>query len=317
MRILTFDELPTSMDSDRAALQLAAFGAVSFRRDADIWRQRSRMSDYAAVFAVERGRVLGQVWVLRLPYDFPDGPGRISGIASVTTRPDRARSGIARALLEDVHRREREAGLRYVSLWTNPSWGAHRLYEKLGYRDLYSPPWAASVASRRTRCPAHVRPGRRSDLDTLDRLHDRHGTGRLGFARRAPGFLRALSETHRVVPESNLLVADDGRETVGYAHYDRQPNRVICGELVATDTPTARALVRAVEWVAQGTPFAFQHSTVTDAPALFPPSRFATLPRSWWVWMGAELGPSGSRRAIGRPFASEDPRFLCFSGDRF
>ena len=143
MRILTYDELAPEMDPDRALIHLSAFGGVYPSRAVGLRRRRLKiLPDYVGVFAVEAGRILGQVFVDRLPYAFRDGPGTISGIAAVGTRPDKGRAGIARLLLTEVHRREREAGIDFAALWTNRSWGAHSLYERLGYRDVYSSPWA-------------------------------------------------------------------------------------------------------------------------------------------------------------------------------
>ena len=133
MRVLPYDELSPPMHRDRALLHLSAFGGVFLSREIALMRRKlPTFSDYVGLFAVEGARVLGQLYVLRLPYEFSDGPGTISGIAGVATRPDVGRTGIARRLLTEAHRRERRAGQRYCSLWTNRSWGAHALYESLG-----------------------------------------------------------------------------------------------------------------------------------------------------------------------------------------
>ncbi len=154
MKLVGFDELPDSYDSDRALVQLAAFGGFLNRRRIDLWRRRTSVfADYFGIFAVDAGTVVGQTFVLRIPYTFPHGTESISGIAGVATRLDHARTGVARRILEEVHRREREAGIGYSTLWTNRSWGAHRLYEKLGYRDVYAPPGAVRVPPARSPRP--------------------------------------------------------------------------------------------------------------------------------------------------------------------
>ena len=173
MKLLTFDELSDRQHTDRSLVQAAAFGGAFDRRRVEIWRRRTKvLADYVGIFAVDRGTVVGHAFVERIPYAFPGGTETITGIASVATRSDRARAGVARLVLEEIHRREREAGIRHAALWTNQSWGAHRLYEKLGYRDIHVPVLAVRASPGPARRPgrtrgapgAHLRPERdRSD----------------------------------------------------------------------------------------------------------------------------------------------------------
>jgi predicted N-acetyltransferase YhbS len=320
MRILAFDELDHSMDLDRTLIHLAAFGGVFPTRAVDILRRLKSLADYVGVFAVEKGRVLGQVFVLRIPYAFRDGPGMVSGIAAVGTRPDRGRVGIARSLLAEVHRREREAGLECVSLWTNRSWGAHGLYEKLGYRDVYSSPWVVSaprVAGRRSVRRHGLRPARLSDLTAIDRLHDLLAEDRLGFYRRPKGFSRAKVRLAVLDPAKNLVVAWRGGEIVGYAHLGQNPHHVICGELVAESTAARRSLISEVERSSKEVPIAFQHTLVTDTPGIFQGPGYSTTPEGWYVMMGGALGRDWTQRQAVDQFATKDPKFICLAGDRF
>lgn len=321
MRVLTYDELTASMDLDRALIHLSAFGGVFSSRAVSLVRSRLKaLADYVGVFAVENGRVLGQIFVQRIPYAFRDGPGRISGIAVVGTRPDRGRHGIARRLLTEVHQREREAGLEFAALWTNRSWGAHTLYERLGYRDVYSSPWVvhgpAGPRRRRARAPG-VRPGRRTDLEEIDRLHDRECERRLGFYRRPRGFSATDVLLGSIDPGKNLIVARQGPKLVGYAHIDPSSSRVLCGELVGESSAVRRLLVSEVIRSAGKRHFVFQHTLLGDAPALFRGHGYLSVPTSWYVLMGADLRHDWTRsEAVGR-FATDDPRFVCLAGDRF
>ncbi len=321
MRILSLDELPAATEASRALLQMAAFGSFYTPSDLDAWRRRTRrLVEYGGVFAVERERVLGEVYVLRIPYAFPDGSESIAGLATVTTLPDRRRSGIAAALLRDVHRRERAAGIRYVTLWTNPSWGAHALYDKLGYRDIYSSRWAVRIGGSRPvrgRPDPRIRPGRASDLSEIERLHDRALQGRLGFVQRPPGTLLSKHGTGRLDPARQLLVYRDGGRIAGYAQYDRTPQRTICGELIARDGAVRRALVNRLVRMSTGMPCAFQHSVVPGAPEIFESGSYARSPRSWWALMAASLEREWTTEEAVAAFATDDPRFVCFSGDRF
>jgi GNAT superfamily N-acetyltransferase len=321
MRFLSFDELSSSMEPERLLIHLASLGGAADRRAIDVWRRRSTIfADYVGVFAVERGHVLGQTFVKRLPYAFPDGSETIGGVASVGTRPDLARHGVARGILEEVHRREREAGIRFVTLWTNRSWGAHRLYESLGYRDIHPVPWAvrpprASPASGR---PSRaVRTGRASDLPELDRLHDRLLRGRLGFSARPPRTLETLATTGDLDPAARLLVATSGRSLVGYASVQVARNRALCDELVGSSVGVRRALVTEVERRSNETTVAFCHSAVHDLAPILSAHGYSRLREGWYAYLAAEVGRAWSVREAVARFATHDPRFVCMAADRF
>lgn len=321
MRFVTYDELTSSLDRDRALIQLSAFGGIFPSEVLNFLRSRLKnFADYVGVFAVEGRRVLGQVYVQRIPYDFSDGAGTVTGISAVGTRPDVARSGVARALLTEVHRRERDAGQEYAALWTNRSWGAHGLYEKLGYRDIYSSPWVVHspllVARKRLRAQG-IRPGHVADLDDLDEFHDRQAEGRLGFSRRPEGFSEARVRARSVDPAKNLIVARRKGKLLGYAHLDRGPWRILCGELMAASREVREALVHEVARAARGHYFVFQHTLVTDTPEIFRGPGYGSCPTGWYGLMGMRLGREWGRGEAVRRFATEDPRFICLAGDRF
>lgn len=95
MRFLTYDELTPSMEVDRTLIHLASFGGAWSRRSIEIWRRRSRMlADYVGVFAVERGRLLGQTLYSASRTPFPRGSR--PSLASRPSEPDR--TGAERAL---------------------------------------------------------------------------------------------------------------------------------------------------------------------------------------------------------------------------
>lgn len=318
MRILSFDELSAAQDRSRALVNMAAFGNVYDRHHVETYRRRLRcFSDYVGVFAVDGDEVLGQVFVLRLPYQFSDGPGQISAVATVGTRPDASRTGIAETLLHEVHRREREAGLRYAALWTNRSWGAHHLYEKLGYRDVYSPPWVVRLPPSRRPPKPPVRFATPADLHGIQRLHRQLAGERLGHRERPLGWLQVDAQLGHVDPSTDLLVRFQGNELLGYAHLDRNGRRIICGELVATSAKVKRELVAGVAWVAQSLPWAFQHTLVTDEPSMLR-GRAAVYGRiGWYAMMGCDLSRAWTVRQAEDEFGTRDSRFICLAGDRF
>ena len=321
MRILTFDELTPSMHLDRALIHASAFGGGFPERAVDIYRRRASIfSDYVGVFAVENEHVVGQIFSLRLPYAFRDGPGTLTGIAAVSTRADLAHRGVAKRLLLEIHQREREDGIDYAGLWTNRSWIAHEFYEKLGYRDVYSPPWAIHAPVRGPAGATRgvtIQGGRMGDLDELEELGEDHARDRLGFYRRPKGSARAAALAGDVDPTKAFLVARKGRAVMGYAHVDANPFRVICGEMVGRTPGSERALRDAVSRKKPGVPFIFQHSVVADRPDVFRPPEYALLRGGWYGFMGMALKERWTQKRAVAQFATADPRFVCFAGDRF
>jgi GNAT superfamily N-acetyltransferase len=320
MKLLTFDELPESADAGRAMVHMAAFGGFLPRKTVATWRRRSSfVPDYVGIFAVERGQVLGQVFVQRFAYTFPHGTETVSGPAGVATRRDFARAGIARRMLEEVHRREREEGIAYSTLWTNRSWGAHRLYDELGYRDIYEPPFAVHVGPRPRPSPSkiRVRGGRRADIEALESLHERFAAGRWGFAHRERGRLTLAADTHEVRLKEQFLVAVERGVPVGYAQVDVTPFRTVCGELVARPPRVRARLAEAVEARAGAGAVAFRDSVVDTLRPRLRRRGYVEAPAGWFGLMGMPFGRTARRATVVRAFGAGSSKFLCFTGDRF
>src|SRR5208282_316560 len=271
------------------------------------------------IFAVDAGTVVGQTFVLRIPYTFPHGTETVSGIAGVATRLDHARTGVARRILEEVHRREREAGIGFSTLWTNRSWGAHRLYEKLGYRDVYAPPWAVRVPPARSSSPPgrNVRPGRRSDLEAIEELHRRYTEGRWGFTQRPPNFARVAVAAGDLRPREEILVAHTDGRLSGYAVIDMNQYRTICGELVATSEPVRARLATSIEARARKKPVSFRDGIVGDMNTWLCRRGYSIATAGWFGLMAMAYGRERSRAQLEREFGTRDPRFVCHDGDHF
>lgn len=320
MKLLGYDELPVAYDPGRALVSLAAFGEFRHRRTIDLWRRRtSQLADYVGVFAVDHGAVVGQAFVERIAYTFPHGTETVSGVAGVSTRLDHARAGIARRILEEVHRREREAGIDYATLWTNRSWGAHRLYEELGYRDVYVPRLAVRILPSRRRRPhrTRVRPGRTSDLLEVERLHARYGEGRWGFAQRPDGFARVAAAGGELRPREEILVALDRGRPSGYAMFSADRNRTICGELVTRSASDRTRLTASLEARAQTGLVAFRDGAVDAMGPGLRRRGYVVASVGWFGLMATAFGRKRGRAELVREFGTRDPRFLCFTGDRF
>ncbi|MCI4340540.1 MAG: GNAT family N-acetyltransferase [Thermoplasmata archaeon] len=319
MVVREFDDLPAGSEAARAALTLTAFQAFPDRTMIEEYRRRGGpLADYVGLFAVDGRRLLGQALVYRFRYRGA-GPARMSeGVALVATRPDAARRGVARQILQEFHRRARERGVTDVFLWTNPSWGAHRLYEELGYVDIYSPPYALRSVPRRPR-PSRgfaVGPARPAELPRLEGLFRKSVRSARGFVARPARFLRTEVGLGRF-DVSTILVARTEDRPVGYAIFRRHRSTVTCGELVAPDAPVRAALIDAVTERAAGAVCGFCLSSVAASDRILTQRGFDTRVPEWLTLMGSRLGERMSpEEAIAR-FATRDPSFSCMVGDGF
>ena len=320
LRILTYDELPRERMAEQAGVQIAAFGGFWTPSVVRAYRRSgSRLSEYVGVYAVDDGVLVGQILVFRVPYRFPDGStAPVAGLAAVTTRPDAMRRGVARALLDDVHRRERVAGITDALLWTNRSWVAYRLYETAGYRTLYSPGWALRVCRGRQALPPgwSLTPGNRTVLDEVESLHTQRSGDRIGFAARSPGTLRADARAGDVQPSNLLVLRHDGR-LEGYAYAARETGILRCGELVTASPAADSMLLQGLESRAAGGLLAVGYTGQTDRREELSRRGYIVAPGSWWVLMGALLDPHLDPARAPIRFGADDPRFVCMALDRF
>jgi GNAT superfamily N-acetyltransferase len=318
MRLLTWDELPSSLEPQRAALTLAAFSGAVERRTVEHLRGRpGGPPEYVGIFAVERGRLLGEALVLRIPYRTVHGVTTVAGIASVTTHASAARRGVARAILEEVHRRERAAGIEIALLWTSPSWFAHRLYETLGYRDVYTPSLAVRLLPRiapRVRSDS-LRPASTALLADLERLHAEVTRNAPGFSARPPAFLRTARRAGR--PLTGLLTYRRGGRIAGYAVVLAERGQARCVELVAVPGEEERLLAAVERRVAPGL------FVVGNSPAdslrrtLRRRGYFVSARGDWRTLMACPLGGARPPSVLRRELGVDRPDFVCQGLDRF
>jgi GNAT superfamily N-acetyltransferase len=319
VRIVAWDEVPSARQLDRAALSIGAFSGWLDPRTVRLYRRRRfALSDYVGVAALEGDEVVGQTVVYRLPYRTASGLTTVAGVASVTSRLDRRRRGIASALLEEVHRRERDAGVRFALLWTSQGWFAHRAYEKLGYEDVFTPPLAVRALSRGRRGPRGetLRPARPAELASLEALHGKVHAESHGFAPRPTGFLTVEREAGDLDLGGLLVYRRQGR-LAGYAFVARSHALLRCGELVARPRELP-ALLDAIERAAAPGVLALGN---TPAHALRPElgrrGYRGGAAQEWRVLMACPLDGRARGRELARALAVERPSFVCMSLDRF
>ncbi|HKV90538.1 MAG TPA: GNAT family N-acetyltransferase, partial [Thermoplasmata archaeon] len=264
-RIFDLDELPAEL-----APQLAAIRWLDHETPQDLpFVRRLRRSGFPAsayfgVYSVERGQILGHVETLALPYRSGSTPETVLGIADVLTHPDALGHGHARRLLEHVHAREAAAGKRWSFLWTHRSWGAHRLYETLGYRDVYSPPSALRRVGRSGRRPVPTgytwRRASVRDLRVLERLHASATKDRLGFGPRWRGSFRLKHEVGwRPIGDHRLL--RKAGEAVGYAYVTGSVENLAPHEVIVAGPEHAGPMLAALEGEAAGRWLTFRTTT--------------------------------------------------------
>jgi GNAT superfamily N-acetyltransferase len=93
---------------------------------------------YEGLCGVEDGELLGFVGFMDIPTRTVSGTEVVGGIWGVVTDSNHVRKGVSKALMEASHQYFQERGFRFSFLTTYGSWGAHRLYRKLGYEDVKS-----------------------------------------------------------------------------------------------------------------------------------------------------------------------------------
>ena len=321
MKILDFDHLPRSLHP-----QLGALGLLDGEtpRGVDFVRRFRTLglpvAEYYAVYAVEDGRILSRVEVVRPEFTSEAGSQVVCGLADVATRPDSVRRGLAGRLIREVHRRESALGMRWSFLWTHRSWGAHTLYERLGYRDVYSLPSALGPSGRRRapRLPSGYEwvTATRRDLATLGRIFRSSTRGRLGFVHRPPGLLSARVRMGWRVPENHRILYHR-RIAVGYAHLTFAPWHVGVNEVLIEDSEHMIPMIDALESTAPERSISLSSTTfVRDAQHELERRGYVVYPVAHATLMARPLTRE-TRRAEDPARVCADPRFSCHRGDSF
>ncbi|HEY6238261.1 MAG TPA: GNAT family N-acetyltransferase [Thermoplasmata archaeon] len=322
MRVTTLQDLPRSLEREQVALDWLDNDPPF---DTSLLRKAraagAPISDYMALVAVEGEKILSRVGVQRPTLTTSDGQELFCGIDGVATRPDALRRGLALGLLRAVHRRERARGLRWTMLWTHRTWGAHRLYERLGYRDVYSPPSSLrrvpKVASRPPDPSYRTRAAKASDAPLLESIHRDATAGRIGFLPRFPGILALRFRLGWRTPKDHYLLYR-GRRAVGYFLAAQMPWAVTVTEAVVRTDAERAPLLDSMERLARGRWLAIGRTTfANDAASLLTERGFRRYPLAHTTLMARRLAPPRISDVSPLLRLVEDPRFSCHSGDMF
>jgi GNAT superfamily N-acetyltransferase len=278
-------------------------------------------AEYVALFAVERGQVLAEATARHFSWTSPERTETFAGVSDVVTQPEVQHRGLCTRLLRELHRRERSQGIRWVMLWTRRSWGAHRLYERLGYRDIYSPP-SAVLPPRSAERPRlgkgfSLRSARRTDAPVLESIFSRATRGRCGFVPRPPNSFRArMALGWRTAKDHHLLVR--GSTPVGYFYATETPRTLSVYEGVVVERGLLPHLLDAMQRRAGRRWLTIGYSTlVTDTSDLLRERGFSLRESCQATLMARSLSdhPQHGIRELRR--LARDPRFSCHRGDVF
>ncbi len=320
MRIVAWDELAARGRVEVGLLDWSDGDPPTWAERLAALRSDLRYRTYRPLFAVDRGRVVGRVGALDLKFRSDDGDATVLGICDVVTAPTELGRGIAHRLLDEVHRRNHPR-VRGYFLWTRRSWGAHRLYERMGYRDVYSPEvLVRRLPARRAPgrpAPLRLRAARRADHALLEQLLARSTLGRVGILPRPAGSFETRFRLGSRRPHDYQILERRGKP-IGYLWARRDEHQVMCEEIVVADrSDQPRCLEELERWAAGRLLAVGTTSFVRDQADRFRARGYLRLPGSHRVLMFRGLRPDdpGELRRVRRIF--RDPRLSAHEGDRF
>lgn len=237
MKIVSYDEAD---HEDVLEMNLHAFGWPMTERTVKKYlKHDERWLDGVGVYANEQGRTIAQVLPLKIRTRTREGNEIVGGIAGVTVIPDRARRGIATALMKAAHEIFRENDIRISYLLTAESLVAYGLYEKLGYVDVVTFGGVQKfIKAPRKPKGLELRPYLKKDWEITDEIYSRSVRRLLGFVVRQPAFLNMKIDT-TPLSRKNIFLADDKEE--GYVVMSPAEDYVILREIMC---PAERAFNR-------------------------------------------------------------------------
>jgi GNAT superfamily N-acetyltransferase len=280
-------------------------------------------ADYFGVFAVENGEVLSTVRVSRVPYTFSDGKREVvSAIGGVVTRHDHSHQGLARRLLEEVHRRETADGRRFSLLWTGRNNVAHHLYESLGYIDVYTPELAMVKCIRKLKTPSKqysLVKARNKDAKTIEHIHSNATKNRLGFTPRAPGLMDVLFTLGWFRPELFHLILHDDKLIGYYLEFQKSRGWTGSSEIVvaADDKAEIEQVIPLLEREAGNGWLILGNTFVRDNHDALKSGGYKIASFAYTTLMAKPLDGTKPTKNVAKLLGVEDPRFVCHRLDGF
>jgi GNAT superfamily N-acetyltransferase len=320
MRILEYSELTAAQRRLAPGIDFSDGDPPSLSDRVNRIRVRGeRFLRYASLHAVDRGVPVARVGSTRVTFVPIVGEAEtICGITDVITRSDALRRRFATRLIEESHARARAEGVRWAFLWTHRAWSAHHLYERLGYRDLYSPALVTrrpSAAARPSSRPVRLRAARSGDAARLERLFAEASEDRVGFSRRPRGWFSTVFRLGWRTPGSFRLAYSEGR-MVGYVHLSLDRFDLVSREVVVPDPAHRGPLLDAIERTGRGRWIGIRSTTfLRDAAREVARHGYDRVPYDHAVMMACPL------RSVDRSDWQQlagtiaDPKFSLHGGD--
>ena len=294
----------------------AGWGALGFSRMARARKMGYSAADYFGVYAVEGNEILSAVRVIKVPFTTPNGVERIVGIQGVVTRRDQGRTGLARNLLEEVHRREKGAGTKFALLWTGRGQVAHNLYEKLGYVDVYTPELAVGRTSKNpvTSNGYRMRKARSTDFGLIEKLHTEGTKGRPGFTPR-PAKVIELAIRLGFAGLDTLRIITKNRRPVGYAQVERILGWPRLEELLLLPEAEPEAVLSLLEAEAHGGWYALRNTAVREHLDLLRRRGYSTSNLAYYSLLAKPL--DRENHDMTKELGATSRRFTCQAFDYF
>jgi len=317
VRILDYNDISPQMVDGIQLLDLTAgWGLMDLRRLKEARRLGYPAADYFGVYAVENGKVESMIRVLRLPFATKGGTRQIAAIQGVVTRRDRSRLGLARRLMQEVFKREREAGSSFALLWTSRSNVAHGLYNSLGYADVYTPElavrWCGKQDARAS--PYRLRKARAADWALIERLHREATKGRVGFTPRPEGIVRSLHKMGFLEMGPFRLVLQ-GDKPVGYGFLHRDPGWSVLDEMALLPGMNFAEVLSLFEAEARGTWLTIRNTVVRDSLRVMGERSYSVTELAYYGLLAAPL--EDPRTDVSKALGTASPAFTCQRLDYF
>lgn len=318
MKITDYGDLPEELESQVQLLDASTgWMPMDFRLVKEARALGYPVAPYFGVYALEENEVQSVVRVLRLPYTLSNGDREtVSAIQGVVTRREHSNKGLARTLLEEVHRREAEAGMKFVLLWTGHAIMAHNLYLSMGYSDVYTP----MLAIRKCDRPGaqlevfRARTLLATEADAMQRLHTESTAGRVGFTPRAEGLLRALFRLGFVAPDSFRMILR-GEDPVGYFQLKKEKGWVRSDEVVLSKGTDPAVALSALESECGGGWLTIMGTFVRDNPELLRERGYLLTGYSYSGLLARPLGPG--QEDVHHSLGMDQRSFTCHYLDYF
>lgn len=315
MKFLGHDEIDPQ---DAYAISMYAFGwPLSPTRLKREIKYDDRWFEDSLLCAVVKGKAVSQVIGLRIPTRTVDGEELVVGVAGVATLPSYARRGICTKLMQELHDRFHEEGIRMSILNTSESLVAYPMYAKLGYRDAtyYPHVWKPLVRRKRPK-KSILRKYKMKDGPKIDEAFKRFTRGLYGFVIRQKGFFNARMKLWKDL-KGRLFTVETDRGICGYVIKREQDGDVFIDELVVPSVRNTDRVLRELESQVKGDYIDARPLAGRKQVDYFRGRGYKLIEKSWGVCMIAPLSGNLSHKEISRLYKTKEGKLCSLVSDTF